>query len=50
LDGISLRKFDISKETYDRFNGDEKGIAITIDKFQKAVDLYVKENKQYPKP
>jgi hypothetical protein len=50
LDGISLRKFDISKETYDRFNGAEKEIAITIDKFLKAVDLYVKENKQYPKP
>jgi hypothetical protein len=45
LDGISLRKFDISKETYDRFNGAEKEIAITIDKFLKAVDLYVKENK-----
>jgi len=49
LNGIPLRKFYISKETYDIFNEDEKEIAITIDKVQKAVDLYVKENKQYSK-
>jgi hypothetical protein len=50
LNGIPLRKFYISKETYDIFNEDEKEIAITIDKVQKAVDLFVKENKQYSKP
>jgi hypothetical protein len=49
MKGIPSRKFYMSKETYDIFNEDEKEIAITIDTVQKAVDLYVKENKQYPK-
>lgn len=48
MKGIPSRKFYMSKETYDIFEENEKEIAITIDKVQKAVDLYVKENKQFP--
>jgi hypothetical protein len=31
----------MSKETYDIFGEDEKYLALTFDKVQKAVDLYV---------
>lgn len=48
LKGIPSRNFYMSKETYDIFNEEEKNLAITIDKVQKAVDLYVKEHKEYP--
>ncbi|RSD29221.1 DUF3939 domain-containing protein [Mesobacillus subterraneus] len=48
LKGLPSRKFYMSKETYDIFGEDEKEIAITIDKVQKAVDLYVKEHKEFP--
>lgn len=48
MKGIPARKFYMSKETYDIFEENEKEIAITIDIVQKAVDLYVKENKQFP--
>jgi len=48
MKGIPSRKFYMSKETYDIFEENEKEIAITIDNVQKAVDLYVKENKQFP--
>lgn len=48
LKGMPSRKFYMSKETYDIFTEEEKDLAITIDKVQKAVDLYVKEHKEYP--
>jgi F0F1-type ATP synthase assembly protein I len=48
LKGIPSKKFYMSKETYDIFEENEKEIAITLDMVQKAVDLYVKENKQFP--
>ena len=48
LKGIPSRNFYMSKETYDIFSEEEKDLAITIDKVQKAVDLYVKEHKEYP--
>ncbi|MCM3573422.1 DUF3939 domain-containing protein [Mesobacillus subterraneus] len=48
LKGIPSRNFYMSKETYDIFTEDEKDLATTIDKVQKAVDLYVKEHKEYP--
>ncbi|MBT2640315.1 MULTISPECIES: DUF3939 domain-containing protein [unclassified Bacillus (in: firmicutes)] len=48
LKGIPSRNFYMSKETYDIFTEEEKNLAITIDKVQKAVDLYVKEHKEYP--
>ena len=48
LKGIPSRNYYMSKETYDIFDEEEKNLAITIDKIQKAVDLYVKEHKEYP--
>ncbi|MBT2691916.1 DUF3939 domain-containing protein [Bacillus sp. ISL-55] len=48
LKGIPSRNFYMSKETYDIFEEDEKHLAQTIDKVQKAVDLYVMEHKEYP--
>jgi len=48
LKGIPTKKFYMSKETYDIFEENEKEVAITLDKVQKAVDLYVKEHKQFP--
>lgn len=48
LKGIPTKKFYMSKETYDIFEENEKEIAITLDKVQNAVDLYVKEHKQFP--
>ncbi|MEW8970758.1 DUF3939 domain-containing protein [Mesobacillus jeotgali] len=48
LKGIPSQNFYMSKETYDIFTEEEKNLALTIDKVQKAVDLYVKEHKQYP--
>jgi hypothetical protein len=48
LKGIPSRNFYMSKETYDIFAEDEKDLALTIDKVQKAVDLYVRERKEYP--
>ncbi|GAM14639.1 DUF3939 domain-containing protein [Mesobacillus selenatarsenatis] len=48
LKGIPSQNFYMSKETYDIFDEDEKYLALTIDKVQKAVDLYVRENKEYP--
>ncbi|WP_226087095.1 DUF3939 domain-containing protein [Mesobacillus sp. S13] len=48
LKGIPSKNFYMSKETYDIFTENEKKLALTIDKVQKAVDLYVKEHKEYP--
>lgn len=48
LKGIPSKKFFMSRETYDIFEENERDIAITLDKVQKAVDLYVKEYKQFP--
>jgi hypothetical protein len=38
----------MSKETYDLFEESEKHIPNEMDLVQKAVDLYVKEKKEYP--
>ena len=48
LRGIPSRKYYMSKETYDIFEEDEKIIALEMDLVQKAVDLFVKEHKEYP--
>ena len=48
LKGIPSQNFYMAKETYDIFTEKEKTLALTIDKVQKAVDLYVKEHKEYP--
>lgn len=48
LHGIPSENFYMSRETYDIFSENEKEIATVLDKVQKAVDLYVKEHKQYP--
>lgn len=48
LKGIPSRNFYMSKETYDIFDEEEKYLALTIDKVQKAVDLYVREHNEYP--
>ncbi|EKN70204.1 hypothetical protein BABA_05946 [Neobacillus bataviensis LMG 21833] len=48
LGGIPSKKFYMSKETYDLFEDGEKQIPIEMDIVQKAVDLYVKEQKEYP--
>lgn len=48
LRGLPEKKFYMSKETYDLFEEHEKRIAVEMDLVQKAVDLYVKEQKEYP--
>lgn len=48
LGGMPSRKFYMSKETYDLFPEDEKLIPVEMDIVQKAVDQYVKEQKQFP--
>ncbi|CAM3645969.1 DUF3939 domain-containing protein [Mesobacillus zeae] len=48
LKGIPDRPYYMSRETYDIFEEKDKAIPPVIDKVQRAVDLYVKENKQYP--
>lgn len=48
LGGIPSKKFYMSKETYDLFEENERKIAVEMDMVQKAVDLYVKERKEYP--
>jgi hypothetical protein len=48
LGGIPSKKFYMSKETYDLFEENEKKIPAEMDMVQKAVDLYVKERKEYP--
>lgn len=48
LGGIPSKKFYMSKETYDLFEENEKKIPAEMDLIQKAVDLYVKERKEYP--
>lgn len=48
LGGIPSKKFYMSKETYDLFEEDEKKIPVEMDLVQKAVDLFVKERKEYP--
>ncbi len=48
LGGIPAKKFYMSKETYDLFEENEKNIPGEMDLVQKAVDLYVKERKEYP--
>lgn len=48
LGGIPSKKYFMSKETYDLFEENEKKIPAEMDMVQKAVDLYVKERKEYP--
>ncbi|MEC1522618.1 DUF3939 domain-containing protein [Neobacillus niacini] len=48
LSGIPSKKFYMSKETYDLFEEKDKKIPPEMDMVQKAVDLYVKERKEYP--
>lgn len=48
LGGIPSKKFYMSKETYDLFEENEKKIPAEMDMVQKAVDLFVKERKEYP--
>ncbi|MEH7109877.1 AtpZ/AtpI family protein [Bacillus sp. JJ1764] len=48
LGGIPAKNFYMSKETYDLFEEDEKHIPAEMDMVQKAVDQYVKENREYP--
>lgn len=48
LGGIPSKKFYMSKETYDLFEESEKHIPVEMDLVQKAVDLFVKEHKEYP--
>jgi hypothetical protein len=48
LKGIPSKPFYMSKETYDIFEEKDKEIPPIIDTVQKAVDLYVKEQKKYP--
>ncbi len=48
LGGIPSKKYYMSKETYDLFEENDRKIAVEMDMVQKAVDLYVKERKEYP--
>ncbi|MDP4083989.1 MAG: AtpZ/AtpI family protein [Bacillota bacterium] len=48
LKGVPSKPFYMSKETYDLFEESEKLIAQEMDLVQKAVDLYVKEQRDYP--
>jgi hypothetical protein len=48
LKGIPSKPFYMSKETYDIFEESEKNIPLLMDKIQKAVDAYYKDNQQYP--
>lgn len=48
LKGIPSKPFYMSKETYDIFEEKDKAIPPIIDKVQKAVDQYVKDQKKYP--
>lgn len=48
LGGIPSKKFYMSKETYDLFEEEDKKIPGEMDMVQKAVDLFVKERKEYP--
>jgi F0F1-type ATP synthase assembly protein I len=48
LGGVPSKKYYMSKETYDLFEENERKIAVEMDMVQKAVDLYVKERKEYP--
>lgn len=48
LNGIPSKMFYMSKETYDLFEENDKKIPVEMDMVQKAVDLYVKEKKEYP--
>ncbi|MFP7295662.1 AtpZ/AtpI family protein [Neobacillus niacini] len=48
LGGIPTKNYYMSKETYDLFEEKDKNIAAEMDMVQKAVDLYVKERKEYP--
>jgi F0F1-type ATP synthase assembly protein I len=48
LGGIPSKKFYMSRETYDLFEENEKKIPAEMDMVQKAVDLYVKDRKEYP--
>lgn len=48
LGGIPSKNYYMSKETYDIFEESDKQIAIEMDLVQKAVDLFVKEQKEFP--
>ncbi|MCM3690331.1 AtpZ/AtpI family protein [Neobacillus niacini] len=48
LGGIPSKKYYMSKETYDLFEEKDKKIPAEMDMVQKAVDLFVKERKEYP--
>ncbi|MBM4764091.1 DUF3939 domain-containing protein [Bacillus sp. B15-48] len=48
LQGIPSEPFYMSKETYDIFEEKDKQIPPVLDQVQQAVDLYVKDHKQFP--
>jgi F0F1-type ATP synthase assembly protein I len=48
LGGVPSKKYYMSKETYDLFEEKDRKIAVEMDLVQKAVDLYVKERKEFP--
>lgn len=48
LGGLPSKKYYMSKETYDLFEEKDKKIPAEMDMVQKAVDLFVKERKEYP--
>jgi F0F1-type ATP synthase assembly protein I len=48
LGGIPSNRYYMSKETYDLFEEKDKKIPVEMDMVQKAVDLFVKEHKEYP--
>lgn len=48
LGGIPSKNYYMSKETYDIFEEKDKKIPTEMDMVQKAVDLFVKERKEYP--
>lgn len=48
LGGMPTEKFYMSKETYAIFKESDKQIPAEMDKVQKAVDQYVKDNNDYP--
>jgi F0F1-type ATP synthase assembly protein I len=48
IGGVPTKNFYMSKETYEIFEENEKGLPAIVDKVQKAVNLYFKVNNRYP--
>ncbi|OGX68289.1 MAG: hypothetical protein A2189_02415 [Paenibacillus sp. RIFOXYA1_FULL_44_5] len=48
LEGIPVKKYYMSKETYEIFEDHEKQIPFYLDLVQTAVDNYVRDEKHYP--